>query len=534
MLSHYYSIRTVSSMTTSNLVFKRNMFTYSYQHRSIISLTVPLTIFIPLRFSSKGGPGPIKDGGKILSKGSTPKPLPPSSLKTPGSNEDKPKNYPKPSIPKSSYNHNTYPTLPKEPKSILDNPTVTWAMEKQKQEHDKFIQTQQTNAILLNHIKKPSSSDTNTHSSSHPNTTTSHSEPLTSSTGALVLYKAPLEPAPIENKPVTPFINPKENTFFDKPIPSLPLKPIVKAQPTVPITEDALQKAKSNLKPLIPENTLIPDVSHETPDTVSKIVSGLAITLSQPEVTKEMLDRKLMTKDNAMPIEVMTETGEIIVIGKGTEYKLTAFGYGHFMKANIPLYIENTFNFKKKFDLYVAVINQKENIFQSAAEDKHMLAVFRESDQTWFSPGYLTSQPTPTKLGGMQFKVYQDINYRNLVPNNPNKPQYLALYKNAKKITNDQIILLKGGADYIESLKQTEAITELCKNLMEKDYVNYNSEGITLGQCIATCIHYDTIVKKNLSHPPTHADILNSAKMAAKVAATKNKIKLIENETISE
>lgn len=144
------------------------------------------------------------------------------------------------------------------------------------------------------------------------------------------------------------------------------------------------------------------------------------------------------------------------------------------------------------------------------------------------------SHPISTKFGGMQFKVYQEINYRNLVPDNPNKPQYFALYKNAKKIASDQIILLKGGADYIESLKQTEAITELCENLMEKAYVNYNPEGITLDQCIATCMHYDTVVKKNLSHPPTYADILNSAQMAAKVAATKNKIKLVKNEAISE
>jgi hypothetical protein len=347
---------------------------------SFMVLTKPLTIFIPLRFSSKG-PGPIKEGSKLLGKGSTPKPLPPSPLKTPGSIVDKSKNYPKPIAPKYYYNHKTYVVGHK---PVLDNPYVAFALTEKQKEHDALIKTQQGNAMILDHIKKSSSystsaqtsSGTSTHSSSHQNTTTT----------------------------TTSHADPKGIVFCDKPPiptpPTLPLKPLVKAQPAVPITENALQNAAKTLKPpkpLIPENTLIPDVSNEKPETVSKIVSGLAITLSQQEVRKEMLDRKLMTKDDAMPIEVMTETGEIIVMGhtgQGTAYKLTGFGYGHFMKANVPLYMENIFNFKEKFDFYVAVIKQKEDIFQSAAEDKHMLAVFRESDQTWFSPGYLTSQPT--------------------------------------------------------------------------------------------------------------------------------------------
>jgi len=161
---------------------------------------------------------------------------------------------------------------------------------------------------------------------------------------------------------------------------------------------------------------------------------------------------------------------------------------------------------------------------------KHMPILFRKNDQNWYSLGYLTSQPQFKKLGNMQFKAFQDINYRELIPKNPDKPQYLALYDNAKKVPEDQIILLKGGADYLAFIKQTEIINKICEKLMEKAYVNYNPEGLTVEQCIATCIHFDTVVKKNLSHPQTNADILNSAQMAAK----KNKIKPVTDETLPE
>jgi hypothetical protein len=487
---------------------------------SFMVLTKPLTIFIPLRFSSKG-PGPIKEGSKLLGKGSTPKPLPPSPLKTPGSIVDKSKNYPKPIAPKYYYNHNTYVVGHK---PVLDNPYVAFALTEKQKEHDALIKTQQGNAMILDHIKKSSSystsaqtsSGTSTHSSSHQNTTTT----------------------------TTSHADPKGIVFCDKPPiptpPTLPLKPLVKAQPAVPITENALQNAAKTLKPpkpLIPENTLIPDVSNEKPETVSKIALESAKKLSREDLVKEMLSRGLFTKDNTIPIEVITDAGEKVIIGKGTDYKLTGIGYAYVKKISKPLYIKNTDDVKEEtFDFYIGVAKHKENLFLNSGDQTHMFVVYKRNDKTWFSPGYLTSKPTDVHLGDMQFKLYQDINYGGNIPNNKlkNKPQFFTYYDNAKNISKDQIILLKGGHDYIEYLGKTAIMTTLCQKIMKKDYVNYNPEGITIEQCIAACMDYDTVVKKKLSHPPIYADILNSAQMAAKEAIKKKAIKPLTDETIPE
>jgi len=522
---------------------------FTFQKVKSTHLCLPLSMTIAKRFGgNKKGSGL---GGKMgnVGKGT---PLKPSSLAKPLPPQ------PKPMSPKH-YNHNNVggmkPFPPYNPlkdsysaKAYLpsiSSSTIPNSSPLSNNNSSSSVGLQQQAFTNTSTTVSDNMSTSNPVNTTLISTTTSD-QSLTPTTGAIVVYKPKLkDPVTLLYSNSTIFIDSYGIAFLDHsktslpPIPPLPPLPStpkkqVNTKGDEPITANVLKIARDNLKPpkqlkpSIPQNKKIPNVSDETPQAISEKIAELAKKLSPEEVKNEMLSRGLLTKDNAMLIEVMTETGEIIVIGQGTEHKLSAFGYGHYKQANVPSYMENIV--KDKCNIYVAALKNDKVKFQSVAENKHMPILFRKNDQNWYSLGYLTSQPQFKKLGNMQFKAFQDINYRELIPKNPDKPQYLALYDNAKKVPEDQIILLKGGADYLAFIKQTEIINKICEKLMEKAYVNYNPEGLTVEQCIATCIHFDTVVKKNLSHPQTNADILNSAQMAAK----KNKIKPVTDETLPE
>jgi hypothetical protein len=481
----------ISSRSRSFVTLSHSLRTTS---RKKTYISRPLTVFIPIRFSGNKPTKPIQEAGKKVGSLGTapnpnPKPIPLSSLMKPRP----PRMEPKPMSPKH-YNPNNVggmkPKAPYDPAkdSYLAKPGVAWACQ---------------------------------NASSHVNTTATTAQSNQPSSSYVIPVPPPMPPYKPQSFP--------SNTSTPTISNSSPL-------PSQPITKGSLNEAKNllksskPLKPSIPQDTKISDVSNDTPQTRFKKIAELATTLTPEDVANEMLGRGLFTLDNAMPIEMLTEAEKIIQVGQGSKYKLSAFGHAHFKSANIPSYMENLV--KDNFKVYIGVLKSDLVKYQTSGEIKHMPLIFKidnAMDNFWYSLGYLTSQPQPFKLGDMQFKPYQDIYYRKL-PNNSTKPQYLALFDNAKKISNDQITLLKGGPNYLAFLKQTETINKICEKLMGIPYVNYNPEGLTVEQCIATCMHFDTIVKKKLSHPQTNADIANSAK----IAAEKNKIKPVTHDETSE
>jgi hypothetical protein len=487
-------------------------------------LTKPLSIFTAIRFSGKAQP--MKEVAKksnLPVMGHSPKPLPPSIKELPKVTSTKD------SSNKPSEKAGSAP-LPGKPKLHQD---IAYGV---KPLADKY-QNKSLLAKVEQHIQdnpfpmSPSQTVVPGFPSNTTSKSTADNTPLTPTTGALVLYKSK-ESVPIKNSAPTStiYVNSDGIAFLDHT--NIPIPPILppcqpkslpnKITPTIsnsslPITEKALEKAKANLKPQIPTDTLIPDVSNDEPPLVAEKASYFGKKLPKETVIKEMFGRGLFIKDNSLPIEVMTETGEKLIIGKTCDKKLTGSGYAYYKKVNKPLYIEQNFDYSnKEFPFYIVAVKYNANCFHPFAEYLHLSVVCKISDLFWLSPGYLTSRPTGVQLGAMQFKLYQDITYAAKILPDKSKPQFFALYDNAKKISPDQMIFLKGGQDYLQYLGQIEGLTKLCQDQMQKPFVNYTMEGLTPEQCIKACMDYDTVIRKKLPHPSTYTDISNSAKMATK------------------
>lgn len=507
-------------------------------------LTMPLKYTLAKRFGSKGP--------KLSKSPMPPKPPAPSSLgktckKTETSSIPKPTTTspkPNPSELKGTPKYtsaNTYvggasphfrsmtKQISPEKNSLLDNPHIALSLSNNQASITNPTATvnipSMPSSPLYKKAPQPySGTNTQTSITKPANTTTIiSSEPLTSSTGALVLYKSP-KTAPIQNNLPTIFIDPHGNASFDNPSSSysMPPEPIVNVESVDTFLDELLKIQKSiEQHPMeIPKDTKIPNLSQEKDQSIIvQEASRLSKELSNNQIMRELAGRGFIkvAGDNSTRVKSITE--ETIVIGKAmNNIKIMPFGKGYIdeVEKNTSQPLQSTINTEEPLVYHLAALSIDNEAFLLNGPQKHIVVVYDKDKEIYYGIGYLTSNSFSEDFAKRQFKSYQEAKEYNkeLSTMLEGKPQKFAQCRNALLIQKDQLKILKWGTNYIQDLPvdtQT-SLSELQKELLKKPMIPYDAKGYSKEILIKACISFDYHIIKKIPHPKTYVQILSEKK----------------------
>jgi hypothetical protein len=145
--------------------------------------------------------------------------------------------------------------------------------------------------------------------------------------------------------------------------------------------------------------------------------------------------------------------------------------------------------------------------------------------------GYFTSKISGELFSNEQFKVFQaKLEDPNFTPKTV-KTQFFVPFDNAESIAANEVKIVEGGTEYIQSCSKEKRLTDILKKLEEKPYKEFNPQGISKEDCLKMCLEHDENVKNNKTHPLTADQIkLNDLnKQKQKDLVLNNKKKILEN-----
>jgi hypothetical protein len=298
------------------------------------------------------------------------------------------------------------------------------------------------------------------------------------------------------------------------PAPPMPSKSLSTSvdSPSTPITNAVLKDQTKKLKkPFlnVPENTKIPYTN--TDDTTG-------LQLKDEEISMELIKRGLAKGDlKNTDTTFITENGDTVVVGLGNQIlpiKLNSHGhvYGKEIKKKKIIQYEDTNENKNLGKLVIITVPPDENTVLATGKQTHaMLAV--EFKDYYDILGGLTSKTNYYKIAITNFKKFQEQGFIDKEdPEKKLKGQHFMPSLTRERVLKKDAIVLKGGVDYIEQIKQEDYFRNLQENLFEKPYSFFDTLGYTRNDLIDICKDFNTNIKENAGHYITDAEVLEKEK----------------------
>jgi len=227
--------------------------------------------------------------------------------------------------------------------------------------------------------------------------------------------------------------------------------------------------------------------------------------LTNTVMLQEVYSRGLITEIKSdTSIKMITEDNDILVVGKASnKFKLSVLGqaYMEIMQTQeVEREVSNiTLDENRGIHFHLGVVKNitKEHSLVTTAIQKHMLIANMVGNNQNHVIGYLTSEQTSKPLCNEKFYEYQQrlLNNGFIKETNlsvENLRQRFKSFSFARFITNDNIIFLKWGSQYVEQLSSTikEDLYKLVEKLMQRPLLEFSIGGGYLYNKHMKCVYF--------------------------------------------
>jgi len=228
-------------------------------------------------------------------------------------------------------------------------------------------------------------------------------------------------------------------------------------------------------------------------------------SLTDSELEKELVKRQLAKPENKHKMNITTEEGGCFDIAKTkSEYKLTPIGieYHKQVKNKDNIDPNNKIEFStENLDLCIVIPPApSDNTFIPIPAQKHLLAVYQESDKSYYTLGYFTGKVNKYHISDVQFHKFQKGETVILPQSMIGKKQYFIPFDNVKKLSTTPIIA-KDGDKYIEFTGKKALFEFFFTERIAKPYEYYETTGVTKEHAVTMCKEYDKNTAKSNKHP---------------------------------